>query len=950
MVGDRDEDRPVVRNVHARGLQCLVERAGEFVVVADRLARGLHLRRQVRIHAADLGEREGRGFDVPALLLLAVDFGDAQLAERLAQNHLRGDVCHGHARRLGKERHGTRRTRIDLDDIDLVVFVEDELDVIEADDADPQSEFDRIVDDLILGLLADAEGRIDADRIARMDARALHMFHDAGDEDVLAVADGVHLQLLAHDIAVDQHRRILVDLDGRLQVVAQALLVRNDLHGTASEHIARTHQHRVADAGGGLHAGLDVGDGLGLGLRDAQLFHDLFEATAVFGVPDRLRIGTDNGHAQLRQRLGQVDGRLAAQRDDDALGLFEVDDVHHVLDRERLEVELVAARVVRRDGFGVVVDDDGFVARLADRPDRMDGRIVELHALTDADRARPEHDDLLAVAHQRLVLLLVGRVEIGHVGGELRRAGIDHLVDGENPQLLAQGVHLVLGSAPQHPDVLVAEAHALGLAQRRLVEGVRRHRALHLDDVLELLQEEHVDLGVVVDERQVDAVANQLRNGVEAVVGTLLDVGQHLVVRHRVELLVVDVADARLERAHSFEQALLHRAAHRHHLARGFHLRAEFVRRVGELVEGETRHLRHHVVERRLERGGSVGQPDLVERQPHGHLGRNAGDRIAARLRRQRRRARHTGVDLDQVVFERQRVERELHVTTAFDFERTDDFERTVAQHLEFAVGERLARCHHDRIARMDTYRIDVLHATDRDGRIVGVTHHLVFDLLIPLDALFDEHLMHRREDQRVAHQLLQLLAVVGEAAARTAQREGRTQHHRIADPLGGGDALLHVVGDMRRQHRFAQPLAQLLEQLAVFGLLDALERRTQNLDLALLQHALLGQLHGQIQARLAAQPRHDGIGTLVTDDLGHVFERQRLHIDLVGDMRVGHDRRRIGIHQDHLVPLLFQREAGLRPRIVELGGLTDHDRPRADHHYFLDIRSLRHFSNPPSF
>ena len=172
----------------------------------------------------------------------------------------------------------------------------------------------------------------------------------------------------------------------------------------------------------------------------------------------------------------------------------------------------------------------------------MDGRIVELHALTDADRARTEHDDLLAVAHQRLVLLLVGRVEIGHVGGELRRAGIDHLVDGENPQLLAQGVHLVLGSAPQHPDVLVAEAHALGLAQRRLVEGVRRHRALHLDDVLELLQEEHVDLGVVVDERQVDAVADQLGDGVEAVVGTLLDVGQHLVVRHRVELLVVDVA------------------------------------------------------------------------------------------------------------------------------------------------------------------------------------------------------------------------------------------------------------------------------------------------------------------------------------------------------------------------------------------------------------------------
>ena len=209
---------------------------------------------------------------------------------------------------------------------------------------------------------------------------------------------------------------------------------------------------------------------------------------------------------------------------------------------------------------------------------------------------------------------------------------------------------------------------------------------------------------------------------------------------------------------------------------------------------------------------------------------------------------------------------------------------------------------------------------------------------------------MHRRKDQRVAHQLLQLLAVVGETASRTAQREGRTQHHRITDLFGRGDALLHIVRDLRRQHRFTQPLAQLLEQFAILSLLDALERGAQNLDLTLLQHALLGQLHRQIQTRLPAQPRHDGIGTLVTDDLGHVFERQRLHVNLVGDVRIGHDRRGIGVHQNDLVALFFQRQTRLRARIVELGGLTDHDRPRADHHYFLDIRSLRHFSNPPSF
>ena len=209
---------------------------------------------------------------------------------------------------------------------------------------------------------------------------------------------------------------------------------------------------------------------------------------------------------------------------------------------------------------------------------------------------------------------------------------------------------------------------------------------------------------------------------------------------------------------------------------------------------------------------------------------------------------------------------------------------------------------------------------------------------------------MHRRKNQGVAHQLFQLLAVVGEPAARAAQREGWTQHHRIADLFGGGNAFLHIVGNMRRQHRFTERLAQFLEQFAILGLLDTFERGAQNLDLTLLQYALLGQLHGQIQTRLTAQSRHDGVRTLVADDFGHIFQRQRLHVDLVGDVRVGHDGRGIGVHQNHFVTLLFQSQTSLRTRVVELGGLTDHDRPRADHHYFLDIRSLRHFSNPPSF
>ena len=204
---------------------------------------------------------------------------------------------------------------------------------------------------------------------------------------------------------------------------------------------------------------------------------------------------------------------------------------------------------------------------------------------------------------------------------------------------------------------------------------------------------------------------------------------------------------------------------------------------------------------------------------------------------------------------------------------------------------------------------------------------------------------MHGREEECVAHHLAQLLLVVGEAAARAAQREGGTQHHRIADLRGDPDGLVDRRGHLGGKHRLAQLLAQLLEQLAVLGALDRLERRAQNLDLALLQNALLGQLHRQVQTRLATQPRNDGVGTFVADDLGDVLERQRLHVNLVGDMRVGHDGRGVRVGQHHFVTLLLEGHAGLRARIVELG-----DRPRADDHYLVDILSLRHFCTPPSF
>ena len=208
---------------------------------------------------------------------------------------------------------------------------------------------------------------------------------------------------------------------------------------------------------------------------------------------------------------------------------------------------------------------------------------------------------------------------------------------------------------------------------------------------------------------------------------------------------------------------------------------------------------------------------------------------------------------------------------------------------------------------------------------------------------------MHRGELEGVFHDGTQLLFIGSKAAARAAEGERRAQHHRVADGLRRCHALFHGMGDERGQHRLAQFLAQLLEKLAVLGALDGSAVRAQEFHLALAQHALTLQLHGEVEARLPADAGHDGVRALVAENFGQILQLQRLHVHLVGNGGVGHDGGGVGVDQHHLVALFLEGEACLRARVVKFRGLTDDDGAGADDEYFVDVCALRHGFPPPS-
>ncbi len=245
----------------------------------------------------------------------------------------------------------------------------------------------------------------------------------------------------------------------------------------------------------------------------------------------------------------------------------------------------------------------------------------------------------------------------------------------------------------------------------------------------------------------------------------------------------------------------------------------------------------------------------------------------------------------------------------------------------------------------MDPHRVDVLDRADDDHVVVAIPHQLELELTPAEDRLLDEHLVDGARREALGDDLAELGLRSGGAAALAAHRECRADDRRQLQRsvrerrLGVADRL----GDQRPRHPEPGGLHRLAELVAILGPVDGVVVGADQLDVEALERAVVVEALGQVERRLAAERRQQRIGSLPFDDPGHDARDERLDVGAVGELRVGHDRRRVRVDEHDLVPLLAQHLAGLRPGVVELGGLADHDRPGADQHDLLDVVAPRH-------
>ena len=202
---------------------------------------------------------------------------------------------------------------------------------------------------------------------------------------------------------------------------------------------------------------------------------------------------------------------------------------------------------------------------------------------------------------------------------------------------------------------------------------------------------------------------------------------------------------------------------------------------------------------------------------------------------------------------------------------------------------------------------------------------------------------MDGRQAQAVGGDLMELFPVLADAAAGAAHGEGGTDNDGIADHIGEVQRIVQVFHHLGGNDRLVQLFHGILEELPVLGAVDGLRLAGQQTHAAAVQETVAGQLHREVQTHLAAQVGQDGIGLFLLDDALDHFRRQRLDVDMIGNIGVGHDGGRVGVDEDRLHALRLEGAAGLGAGIVKLCRLTNDDRAGSDDQHLFDPRVFRH-------
>lgn len=160
----------------------------------------------------------------------------------------------------------------------------------------------------------------------------------------------------------------------------------------------------------------------------------------------------------------------------------------------------------------------------------------------------------------------------------------------------------------------------------------------------------------------------------------------------------------------------------------------------------------------------------------------------------------------------------------------------------------------------MNTDRVDVLDGADDHDVVATVTHEFEFVFLPAEDGFLDQDVGGRRRSQTATGDPVEIVDVVRHAGTEATHGEGRAHDNRVTEFGNRGVYFVHRVADSRLGGFAADLGNDVLELLAILAALDGVEVRADELDVVLLEDALLVQRHCGVESGLTAERREDGV------------------------------------------------------------------------------------------
>ena len=267
-----------------------------------------------------------------------------------------------------------------------------------------------------------------------MHPRLLNVLHDRSHHRRLTIRDHIHIDLRRiFQKPVHQHRPVRTRLHRITHVMPDLLVTVHDLHRPPTQHKTRPHQHRIRNPLRNRHRLILRHRRPARRLIQLQIIQQLRKKLPVLRQLDVLRRRPDDVASSLLQLRRQIQRGLPPQLHDHPPARLVLINVHHILERQRLEVQPVTRVIIRRHRLRIRIHHDRLKPHLLQRKRRMHTAVVKLNPLTNPVRPAPQNHHLPPRRRPRLVLLTVRRIIIRRVRLELGRTRVHQPVRRHNP-------------------------------------------------------------------------------------------------------------------------------------------------------------------------------------------------------------------------------------------------------------------------------------------------------------------------------------------------------------------------------------------------------------------------------------------------------------------------------------------------------------------------------------